>query len=102
MGNSVGFEVFEFIDPPHEPLPPTPAHFEYTRAGVFHICVTTPDVDDAVKRVISKGGSQAGETVHVGTEPDGTEIKAAYVLDPWGTVVEVLSCSFEGLMANRQ
>lgn len=43
-----------------------------------------------------------GETVRVGTEVGGTEIRAAYVMDPWGTVVEVLSCSFEGLMANRE
>jgi hypothetical protein len=26
--------------------------------------------------------------------------RAAYVSDPWGNVVEVVSCSFERLMAN--
>jgi hypothetical protein len=30
-GNSVGFEVFEFIDPPHQPKP----EFEYNRKSYF-------------------------------------------------------------------
>lgn len=91
-GNSVGFEVFEFIDPPHQPKP----EFEYNRSGFFHIAVTAPDVDTACKRAVEYGGKQVGETVSVG----GDE-KALYLSDPWGNVVEVLSCSFEALMANR-
>ncbi|CAO2652687.1 Nn.00g020980.m01.CDS01 [Neocucurbitaria sp. VM-36] len=92
-GNSVGFEVFEFIDPPHQPV----REFEYARSGFFHIAVTSPDVDGAVTRVLeSEGGSQIGQTVSMGGEE-----KAAYVSDPWGNVVELLSCSFEALMANK-
>ncbi|KAH7139327.1 Glyoxalase/Bleomycin resistance protein/Dihydroxybiphenyl dioxygenase [Dendryphion nanum] len=91
-GNSVGFEVFQFIDPGHEPK----REFEYTRAGFFHIAVTTPDVDAMCKTVIENGGEQVGETVSMG----GQE-RAAYVTDPWGNVVELLSCSFEALMANK-
>jgi catechol-2,3-dioxygenase len=91
-GNSVGFEIFEFIDPPHEPEP----EFKYNRSGFFHIAVTAPDVDACVKRVIDNGGKQVGETVAMGGEE-----KAAYASDPWGNVVEVLSCSFEALMANK-
>ncbi|KAF2827924.1 Glyoxalase/Bleomycin resistance protein/Dihydroxybiphenyl dioxygenase [Ophiobolus disseminans] len=90
-GNSVGFEVFEFVDPPHEAAP----EFEYARSGFFHIAVTSPDVDEAVKRVLENGGRQVGETVDMGEE------RAAYVSDPWGNVVELLSCSFEALMANK-
>lgn len=101
-GNSVGFEIFQFIDPPHLPSTSSASEFEYTRAGVFHICVTTPDVDDAVERVLEKGGSQIGETVELGEDADGEMRRAAYVRDPWGTVVEVLSCGFEALMANRE
>ena len=91
-GNSVGFEVFEFIDPPHVPKP----DFEYNRAGFFHIAVTTPDVDGTAKKVVESGGKQVGEIVSMG----GQE-RAAYVTDPWGNVVELLSCSFEALMANK-
>lgn len=96
----MGFEVFEFVDPPHEPTTPS-ADFEFTKPGVFHICVTAPDVEGTVERVLARGGSQVGQIVDVGRELDGSTITAAYVKDPWGTVVEVLSCSFEQLMANR-
>jgi catechol-2,3-dioxygenase len=91
-GNSVGFEVFEFIDPPHEPRP----DFEYAKSGFFHIAVTAPDVDAACARAVEHGGKQLGETVSMGGEE-----KALYLSDPWGNVVEVLSCSFEHLMANK-
>ena len=91
-GNSVGFEVFEFIDPQHQPDP----EFVYNRSGFFHIAVTAPDVDAACARAVENGGKQVGETVDMG----GGE-KALYLSDPWGNVVEVLSCSFEHLMANK-
>jgi catechol 2,3-dioxygenase-like lactoylglutathione lyase family enzyme len=90
-GNSVGFEVFEFIDPPHVPKPA----FEYNKSGFFHIAVTTPDIDEAVKRVVENGGRQVGETVGMGKGE-----QAAYVSDPWGNVVELLTCGFEALLAN--
>ncbi|KAF2681424.1 hypothetical protein K458DRAFT_420597 [Lentithecium fluviatile CBS 122367] len=90
-GNGVGFEVFEFIEPPHKPAP----EFEYNRAGFFHIAVTAPDPDEVVKRAVAEGGKQVGETVAMGP----TE-RALYLSDPWGNVVEVLSCSYEALMAN--
>jgi hypothetical protein len=109
-GNSVGFEVFEFIDPPHQPK----SEFEYNRksylplqgeqallttmikgAGFFHIAVTSPDPEEACKRAVAEGGKQVGETVSMGPVE-----KALYLSDPWGNVVEVLSCSYEALMAN--
>ena len=114
-GNSVGFEVFEFVDPPHQPSP----DFEYNRmppsyslrssigekandylgecvgAGFFHIAVTSPDPEDVLKRAVAQGGKQVGETVAMGPVE-----KALYLSDPWGNVVEVLSCSYEALMAN--
>ncbi|KAJ4357498.1 uncharacterized protein N0V89_002074 [Didymosphaeria variabile] len=91
-GNSVGFEVFEFIDPPNKPS----SDFDYAKTGFFHIAVTEPDVEGAIKRVLENGGEQLGETVSMGAED-----QAAYVRDPWGNVVELLSCSFEHLMANK-
>ncbi|KAF2008027.1 Glyoxalase/Bleomycin resistance protein/Dihydroxybiphenyl dioxygenase [Amniculicola lignicola CBS 123094] len=90
-GNSVGFEVFEFIEPQHEPKP----DFEYAKSGFFHIAVTAPDPDATCKRAVEYGGKKIGETVAFG------EDSALYVSDPWGNVVEVLSCSFEHLMANK-
>jgi predicted enzyme related to lactoylglutathione lyase len=99
-GNSVGFEIFQFIDPAHQAC--TTEEFYYTRAGVFHIRVTTLDVEDTVRRVKEKGGRQIGETVELGEDLHGEMGKATYVKDPWGTVLKVLSCGFEALMANRE
>lgn len=80
---------------------PCPTEFEYNRPGLFHIGITTLDVDDTVKRVIDKGGKLVGEIFPVGQNPEGTTLMAAYVADPWGTVVELVSCSFESLLANQ-
>jgi catechol-2,3-dioxygenase len=73
-----------------------PAAFDYTKGGFFHIGITDPEPDVLVKKVLEKGGKQIGETV---TLYDGE--KALYMQDPWGNTIEVLSCSFEQLMANR-
>ncbi|CAF1040339.1 unnamed protein product [Rotaria sordida] len=43
-GNGVGLELFQFIDPPTQR--PNIASFEYTRAGLFHICVTDPEPEN--------------------------------------------------------
>ncbi|KAF5227428.1 hypothetical protein FANTH_14771 [Fusarium anthophilum] len=64
-GNGVGIEVFQFIDPPCKPRDEV---FEFTRPGVFHICVTNQN-------------------------PDGH--KGIYTQDPWGNVVEIMSISQE-------
>lgn len=66
-------------------------------AGFSIFAVTAPDVEDACERAISNGGRKVGETVCVGV---GGKERAAYLMDPWGNVVEVVSCSFERLMAN--
>ena len=91
-GNGVAFEVFQFIDPPFV----KPNEFDYTRGGFFHIAITVPDPDAMAARVCEKGGKQIGKTVEM---YDGE--RALYVQDPWGNIVECLSCSFEKLMANR-
>lgn len=96
----MGFEIFEFIEPRHGVA--GTEEFDYTRAGVFHICVTVVDVEDAVQRVINMGGKQVGEMVELGEDYHGDMRRASYVKDPWGTVVEVLSCGFEALMANKE
>ncbi|KAH7083828.1 hypothetical protein FB567DRAFT_92712 [Paraphoma chrysanthemicola] len=99
-GNGVGFEIFEFVDPVCREV--VDRGFEFTTPGVFHIAVTVPDVEDAVSRVKEHGGRQIGETVELGRGVNGEMRFAAYLRDPWGTVVEVLSCGFEALMANRE
>ncbi|KAL2864267.1 Glyoxalase/Bleomycin resistance protein/Dihydroxybiphenyl dioxygenase [Aspergillus lucknowensis] len=93
-GNGVGFEVFEFVDPPAQ-APTTPlsgSQFEYTRAGFFHVCVTDPDPEARAQKVVEAGGRRLGKMVKLA---GGTE--CLYVADPWGNVVEILDTSFERL-----
>jgi catechol-2,3-dioxygenase len=61
--------------------------FEYNRSGFFHIAVTAPDPRETCARAVKEGGKQIGEAV--------------YVSDLWGNTVEILSSSFEQLMANK-
>ncbi|KIW07448.1 uncharacterized protein PV09_02287 [Verruconis gallopava] len=95
-GNGVGFEVFEFQEP--KTMIPKVAKeegFEYARGGFFHIAITVADPEAVAKKCIESGGIQIGETVEMYGE------RALYTADPWGNVIELLSCSFEQLMANR-
>jgi len=94
-GNGVGIELFEFKDPKYRGHPDKPK-FDFNRGGVFHFAVTAPEPDKLCEKMVAAGGRRMGETVSL---YDGD--KALYCQDPWGTVIEVLSCSFEQLSANR-
>lgn len=87
-GNGIGFEVFQFMDPSFRA---NAVDFEYNRGGFFHICVTDPDPEALADKVVREGGRRQGVTVKVA---DGS-VTCAYVKDPWGNVVEVLSASFD-------
>jgi catechol 2,3-dioxygenase-like lactoylglutathione lyase family enzyme len=93
-GNGVGFELFEF-DPKIEAGAEANFDRDYRRGGYFHVAVTTPDLDGMIDRIVSAGGKRIGETTCV------YHARACYVSDPWGNVIELLSCSFEQLMSNR-
>ncbi|PGH13189.1 hypothetical protein AJ80_06435 [Polytolypa hystricis UAMH7299] len=102
-GNGVGFEIFEFLNPKYNgPSSTTSSSVPfsltnlYTRGGFFHIAITDPDPERLCARVVAAGGKQIGVTtpLHEGQT-------ALYFRDPWGNVVEVVSCSFEQLLANR-
>lgn len=55
--------------------------------------MTSPDPDAVAKEACKDGAVQIGETVEMF---DGE--KALYLRDPWGCIVEVLTCSLEQLM----
>jgi len=90
-GNGVGFEIFEFQDPQYK----QPQAFEYNRGGFFHIAITVPDPNATAKKFNELGGKQIGETVQMYGE------EALYVADPWGNVIECLSCSLTQLVSTR-
>ena len=96
-GNGVGFELFQFIDPPMS----EPSSFNYTRGGVFHVAITDHDPEGLCEKVVKAGGRKIGETVVPASVKEGERECTLYVQDPWGNVLEICSCSFEKLMANR-
>lgn len=97
-GNGVAVEFFQFIEPSLE----QPARFEITRGGVFHIAVTDPDPEGLCSRIVAAGGRRIGQTVSpFPVRSDGIKDCALYTQDPWGNVIEIVSCSLEHLMANR-
>lgn len=100
-GNGVGFEIFEFIDPPTVPAEKLKENWslqqQHRRGGVFHIAVTASDPDALAKEACEDGAMMIGEAV---SPADGE--RAVYLRDPWGMVVEVISSSFEHLIAYRE
>jgi hypothetical protein len=96
----VGFGIAQVINPAHQAC--TTEQFQHTGAVIFFICVTTPDVEDAVGRVEEKGGGLICKTVEPEEDLRGEVRKATYGDYHWSTVVEMLSCASDALMANRQ
>ena len=55
-GNLVGFELFEFEGPRAEQRAD---NFEYWKTGIFHICITDPNIEDLCKKfaIMEESGS---------------------------------------------
>ncbi|HEY6884264.1 MAG TPA: hypothetical protein VI278_09530, partial [Nitrososphaeraceae archaeon] len=82
-GNSVGFELFEFEDPTAEKPNVANEHkFEYWKTGIFHICVTDPNIEDLSKKICDNGGKRCSEILHVNNSKP--QYKIAYCQDPFG------------------
>jgi catechol 2,3-dioxygenase-like lactoylglutathione lyase family enzyme len=93
-GNGVGLELFEFLDPRVERRAD---NFEYWKVGVFHVCVTDPDIEGLAARIVAAGGRQR---VPVFAFIPGRPYKLVYCEDPWGNVIEVFSHSYTEAFAN--
>jgi catechol 2,3-dioxygenase-like lactoylglutathione lyase family enzyme len=92
--NGVGIELFQFLDPPVV----TPAgNFRYDEVGIFHICVTDPDLDGLVSRVVAHGGRQR---TRIWQFLEGRPYRLVYCEDPFGNIVEALSHSYAETFAN--
>ncbi len=92
--NGVGLELFEFVEPRVERRAD---NFEYWKVGVFHICITDPDVDALAARIVATGGRQripAFEFV------PGRPYRLVYCEDPWGNVIELFSHHYAEVFAN--
>lgn len=92
--NGTGIELFQFIDPPVT----TPAdNFRYGETGIFHLCVTDPDLEGLVARVVAHGGRQRTKIWQFLEE---RPYRLVYCEDPFGNIVEALSHSYAETFAN--
>ncbi len=94
-GNSVGFELFEFEDPEAEQRA---NNFEYWKSGVFHICITDPNIEMLCKKITDSGGRQLTNILHVNNSKP--HHKLAYCQDPFGNIIEIFTHSYEQFIAN--
>jgi catechol 2,3-dioxygenase-like lactoylglutathione lyase family enzyme len=84
-----GLELFEPIDPPFE----RPAEdVELWRGGPFHICVTDPDIEGLIERIVATGGRQLSK---IWDDRPPHNFRMVYCQDPWGTLIEVHTHPYE-------
>src|SRR6202035_1495609 len=76
--NGVGLELFQFVDPPVSTLDD---NFRYWQTGVFHVCVTDPNLEGLVTRVVANGGRQRTK---IWTFLPNRPCKLVYCEDPFG------------------
>lgn len=95
-GNGVGLELFEPVDPP---LERRDNMVEFWRSGFFHICVTDPDVEGLVARIVETGGQQLSDIWP--ERPPKTEYRMCYCADPFGNVIEVYSHMYETMQSHK-
>ena len=91
MGNGIGLEVFEFIEPKSR-LPENT--FDYTRGGFYHISITEPNIENLVNRILDSGGRQISQIWEIYRD---SGFKAAYCQDPFGNVIEIFTHDYESV-----
>lgn len=96
-GNSVGIEIFQFIDPAPREFRPAQEQMPWLERGPWHLCITHPDVPAMVDRVVEHGGAQLAPARRF---VPGRPWTLAYVTDPWGTVLELMSHSYAEVFSN--
>jgi catechol 2,3-dioxygenase-like lactoylglutathione lyase family enzyme len=92
--NDVGLELFQFIDPPGSA---PDDNFLYWKTGVFHLCVTDPDIEGLVVRIVANGGRQRTQ---IWQFLPNRPCKLAYCEDPFGNIIEAFSHSYAETFAN--
>ena len=92
--NGVGIELFQFLDPP---VAAPDDNFQYWRTGIFHLCITDPDLDELVVRILAEGGRQRTK---IWTFLPGRPCRLVYCEDPFGNIIEAFSHSYAETFSN--
>jgi catechol 2,3-dioxygenase-like lactoylglutathione lyase family enzyme len=93
-GDGVGIELFEFTNPKSVQRED---NFEYWKAGIFHICMTDPDIEGLAKRIAETGGKQRSKVWRLF---DDKPYKVCYCQDPWGNIIELSSHNYVQVWSN--
>ncbi len=88
-GGGCGLELFQPIDPPFERRA---EDVEFWKSGTFHFCVTDPDIEGLVARIVETGGRQLSK---VWDDRPPHDLRMAYCQDPWGTLIEIHTHPYE-------
>ena len=90
----IGIELFQF----HKPKSTRrKQNFDYAKTGIFHICVTDPDIHGLAKKIAKSGGKQRSKIWKLW--PD-KPYAVCYCEDPWGNIVELSSHGYTQTWAN--
>jgi catechol 2,3-dioxygenase-like lactoylglutathione lyase family enzyme len=91
----VGIEMFQFVEPKTYVPENT---FDYNRSGIFHICLTTADIDATADLINQSGGKVLSKRWQLYAEKN---MRLIYCRDPWGTIIEFYEAPYAQFCANR-
>jgi catechol 2,3-dioxygenase-like lactoylglutathione lyase family enzyme len=94
---SVGLELFQSVDPPHERRHDD---VEFFKSGTFHFCVVDPDIEGLAKKIVATGGRQLSRIWD--DRPPLGMYRMVYCQDPFGTLIEIHTHSYEIVQGWRQ
>jgi lactoylglutathione lyase family protein len=86
--DKIGIELFEF---PKNVAPDN--NLEYWKTGIFHFCITDPDLEELAKKIVETGGKQRMPVRYY--YPGEKPYRMVYCEDPWGNIIEIYSHSYE-------
>jgi catechol 2,3-dioxygenase-like lactoylglutathione lyase family enzyme len=92
--NNIGFEIFQFIDPKSVK---DNKQIQYMKNGVIHISITEPNLEDLARKISETGGRPLSKIWELNQEKHHNVV---FCEDPFGTIIEIYSHSFEQFHAN--
>ena len=93
-GDGIGIELFEFTKA-KSVIPEN--NFEFWKTGIFHICLTEPNIEKLAQQIEKTGGKKRSKVWQLWPEKP---YKVCYCEDPWGNIIELSSHSYEQTWSN--
>ena len=87
--DGVGFELFEMVD--HQER----HRVDFSRIGLFHFSLQSDDFEGVIERVQQYGGKTRMDIMRYHPEDDNKPAKMVYLEDPFGTLFELYSRTYE-------